>query len=64
MNNKSLIEIFKHLMDGVIEFEERNMKTLLWVKGICDVQTRAWVEYKHSKNMMDLVGSFSLEHIR
>ena len=64
MHDKSEIEMFKHLMDGVIEFEERNMKNLLRVKGICDVQTRAWVEYKHSKNMLDLVGSFSLEHIR
>lgn len=64
MHKKSEIEMFKHLMDGVIEFEERNMKTFLRVRGICDVQTRAWVEYKHSKNMLDLVGSFSLEHIR
>ena len=64
MHKKSEIEMFKHLMDGVIEFEENNMKTMLRVKGICDVHTRAWVEYKHSKKMFDLVGSFSLEHIR
>lgn len=64
MHQESEIGMFKHLMDGVIEFEENNMKNMLRVRGNFNAQTRAWVEYKHSRDMLDLVGSFSLEHIK
>ena len=48
----------------MIEFEDRNLKTLLRILGICDVQTRAWIEYKYNSKGLDITGSFSLDRIR
>ncbi|MCX8173833.1 MAG: zinc-ribbon domain-containing protein [Thermoplasmata archaeon] len=63
MHSESDIQMLGHMMDGSIEFKLEQLKTYLSVKGICDVQSRAWIQYNFSKNKIS-IGSFSLDHIR
>jgi KaiC/GvpD/RAD55 family RecA-like ATPase len=57
------IQMIGSLMDGMIEFKVENLNTFLAVKGICDVQSRAFIRYSASKSSVT-IGSFSLDHIR
>jgi KaiC/GvpD/RAD55 family RecA-like ATPase len=63
MHGEQDIQMIGSLMDGAFEFKLEQLKTFLSVKGIGDVQSRAWIEYTYSKQGM-AVGSFSLDHIR
>jgi hypothetical protein len=51
------------LMDGMIELKVENLNTFLSIKGICEVQSRAFIRYSSSKSGLN-IGSFSLDHIR
>ncbi len=57
------IQMIGSLMDGMIEFKIENLNTFLSVKGICDVQSRAYIRYSATKVGVT-IGSFSLDHIR
>ncbi len=50
-------------MTGAVHFKTEKLKTLLSVEGICDAQTRNWVDYKHTNKAL-MIGAFSLERIR
>ncbi|MGB2581730.1 MAG: ATPase domain-containing protein, partial [Thermoplasmata archaeon] len=63
MHTEQQLESIQHLMTGAVQFKADKQKTLLSVQGICDAQTRAWVEYRHS-NKAIMIGAFSLERIR
>ena len=51
------------LMDGAFEFKVEQLKSFVSVKGICDVQSRGWIRYTHTKSNVS-IGSFSLDHIK
>ena len=57
------IQMLGSLMDGMIEFKLENLNTFLSIKGICDVQSRAYIRYSSTKAGVT-IGSFSLDHIR
>ncbi len=57
------IQMIGSLMDGMIEFKVENLNTFLAVRGICDVQSRAFIRYTATKVGVT-IGSFSLDHIR
>ena len=57
------IQMLGSLMDGMIEFKLENLNTFLSIKGICDVQSRAFIRYSSPKSGVT-IGSFSLDHIR
>ena len=57
------IQMIGSLMDGMIEFKVENLNTFLAIRGICDVQSRAFIRYSASKSAVT-IGSFSLDHIR
>ena len=57
------IQMIGSLMDGMIEFKLENLNTFLAVRGICDVQSRAFIRYSATKVGVT-IGSFSLDHIR
>jgi KaiC/GvpD/RAD55 family RecA-like ATPase len=57
------IQMIGSLMDGMIEFKVENLNTFLSVRGICDVQSRAFIRYTSTKANVT-IGSFSLDHIR
>jgi len=57
------IQMIGSLMDGMIEFKLENLNTFLSIKGISDVQSRAFIRYSATKGAVS-IGSFSLDHIR
>jgi len=63
MHAETDVQVLRHLMDGVIEFKEENLRTFFCVQGICDVQTRSWIQYKFTEKDL-IIGSFSLDYIR
>jgi KaiC/GvpD/RAD55 family RecA-like ATPase len=63
MHTESDLQTIEHMMDGSINLKIEQLKTFLSVKGISDVQSRAWIGYTFSKKAFSL-GSFSLDHIR
>jgi len=63
MHGEQEIQMVGSLMDGMIEFKVENLNTFLSVKGIGDVQSRAWIRYTSTKSAVN-IGSFALDHIR
>jgi KaiC/GvpD/RAD55 family RecA-like ATPase len=63
MHDEQDIQKIQSVMDGMIEFKIEQLKTFLSIRGICDVQSRAWIDYTYSKQGLS-IGSFSLDHIR
>jgi KaiC/GvpD/RAD55 family RecA-like ATPase len=63
MHNEQEIQTLGHLMDGALEFKTDGVKTFLAVQGICDVQSRMWIQYQYSKRGLN-IGSFTLDHIK
>ena len=63
MHSESDLQSLEHMMDGSVSLKVDQLKTFLSVRGITDVQSRAWVGYTFSKKAFNL-GSFSLDHIR
>jgi KaiC/GvpD/RAD55 family RecA-like ATPase len=64
MFSASEVQTLKHLMNGIVEFEVKELKSFLRVEGVCDVRTRGWIEYTHSSKNILLKGSFAVDHIR
>ncbi|MCD6462007.1 MAG: hypothetical protein J7L61_04620 [Thermoplasmata archaeon] len=63
MHSETEIQSISHVMDGTIDFKVEQLKTYLAVQGICDVQSRSYIQYTHSKQNLN-IGSFTLDHIR
>ncbi len=63
MHNEQDIQMIGSVTDGMIDFKLEQLKTFLCIKGIGDVQSRAWIDYSYSKQGL-IIGSFSLDHIR
>src|SRR5256886_909920 len=63
MHEEQEIQMLGSLMDGSIEFKVEQLKSILCIKGICDVQSRGWIRYTYTKSSVS-VRSFSLDHIK
>lgn len=63
MHDEQDIQMIGSVMDGMIDYKVEQLKTFLSIKGIGDVQSRAWIDYTYSKQGLS-IGSFSLDHIR
>jgi KaiC/GvpD/RAD55 family RecA-like ATPase len=63
MHSENDLQSLEHMMDGSVNLKVDQLKTFLSVRGISEVQSRAWVGYTFSKKSFSL-GSFSLDHIR
>jgi KaiC/GvpD/RAD55 family RecA-like ATPase len=67
LNSDMLPDVFvqtlRHPMDGVVEFKSENQRTFLCIRGLSDVQTRAWIQYTYTERGL-VLGSFSLSRIR
>jgi len=64
MHTDTEVQMFKHLMGGVMELMEDNAQTMLRVQGIGDVATRDWGNYEFGPGRLDLIGSFAIERVR
>ena len=63
MHEEKEIEMLSSMMDGTIEFKVEQLRSFLSIRGVCDVQSRAWIKYTHSRGSVS-IGSFSLELIK
>jgi uncharacterized protein YaiE (UPF0345 family) len=63
MHSESDINMIGSMMEGEIDFKTEHEKSLMAVKGICDVQSRDWIEYTWSKRGLN-IKSFSLKLIK
>ena len=63
MHDDQDIQMIASVMDGQVEYKVEQLKTYISIKGICDVQSRAWIDYTYTKQGLS-IGSFSLDHIR
>lgn len=63
MHSDTDISMLGHMMDGEIVFKSEQLKTMLVVKGVGDVQSREWIQYTYTKRGLS-IGSFALKHIR
>ena len=63
MHGEQEIQTLGSAMDGMIDLKVEKLKTFLCVKGIGDVQSRAYIRYTYSKQGVN-IGSFALDHIR
>ena len=63
MHNEIEINTVINLMDGVVTFNRNKERNLLNVQGICEVQTRSWVEFTYTNDSLDIIGSFVTEKV-
>jgi KaiC/GvpD/RAD55 family RecA-like ATPase len=63
MHTDSDVQMLGANMEGEIEIKIDQLKTFLRVKGVCDVQSRQFIEYSFTKSGVNLK-SFSLGHIK
>ncbi len=63
MHEEKEIEMLSSMMDGTFEFKVEQLRSFLAVKGVCDVQSRAWIKYTATRSSVS-IGSFSLELIK
>ncbi len=63
MHEEKEIEMLSSMMDGTFEFKVEQLKSYMTVKGVCDVQSRAWIKYTTTRSSVS-IGSFSLEMIK
>jgi KaiC/GvpD/RAD55 family RecA-like ATPase len=63
MHTDSDLQTLEHMMDGSINLKIDQLKTFLSVRGVGEVQSRAWIGYAFNKKAFSL-GSFSLDKIR
>jgi KaiC/GvpD/RAD55 family RecA-like ATPase len=57
------IQMLGHVMDGSFQFKAENLKTYISIQGVCDTQSRDWIQYQYTKKGLN-IGSFTLSHIR
>jgi KaiC/GvpD/RAD55 family RecA-like ATPase len=63
MHTQTDIQMLGHVMDGSFQFKAENLKTYISIQGVCDAQSRDWIQYQYTKKGLT-IGSFTLSHIR
>jgi KaiC/GvpD/RAD55 family RecA-like ATPase len=63
MHTQTDIQMLGHVMDGSFQFKAENLKTYIAIQGVCDSQSRDWIQYQYTKKGLN-IGSFTLSHIR
>lgn len=64
MHPEAEVQMFKHLMDGVVECRTDGAKHMLHVQGAGVTESRGWVEYRYTDTDLDIVGSFASGRIK
>ncbi len=63
MHGEQEIQMLGMIMDGMVDFKVDQLKTYFAIKGISEVQSRAFIRYDSNIHGLN-IGSFSLDHIR
>lgn len=64
MHSDADVQMFKHLMSGVVELRETGGKTQLQVQGLGAPAGQGWVDYRFDERSFDITGSFAAGRIR
>lgn len=64
MHAEADVQMFKHLMSGVIEVRDANGKSQMRVEGLGAPVGVGWVDYKFDANGFEVTGSFAAGRIR
>jgi circadian clock protein KaiC len=64
MHTDADVQMFKHLMTGVIELRESAGKTQVQVQGLGMAATPGWVDYRFDDRTFEVTGSFAAGRIR
>ncbi|MHB8584690.1 MAG: RAD55 family ATPase [Thermoplasmatota archaeon] len=64
MHSDPDVQMFKHLMNGVLEVRVENEKTFLRVDGLGITDNPGWIQYKFAGEEFELTGSFAAGRIR
>ncbi|HOE53474.1 MAG TPA: ATPase domain-containing protein [Methanomassiliicoccales archaeon] len=63
MHSEQELQMLGSIMDGMVDFKVDQLKTFFAIRGISDVQSRAYIWYTATKSALT-IGSFALDHIR
>ena len=63
MHSEQELQMLGSIMDGMVDFKVDQLKTFFAIRGISDVQSRAYIRYTATKSALT-IGSFALDHIR
>jgi len=63
---ESEVQLFRGIMDGVMEFKEEAKESKLYVRlqGFLETKSRNWVEYVIDRGRIDVTGAFEIGRIR
>lgn len=64
MHSDAEVQMFKHLMTGVIHFRDNQGKPQLMVQGLGTGSAQTWVEYRFDDERFEITGSFAAGRIR
>ncbi len=64
MHTDAEVQMFKHLMTGVIEVRESGGKTQIQIQGLGAPAGQGWVDYRFDDRTFEVTGSFAAGRIR
>lgn len=64
MHAESEVQMFKHLMNGVVQFRSHAGKTQLHVLGVGIERDLGWLDYTQNEYQIEITGSFAAGRIR
>jgi KaiC/GvpD/RAD55 family RecA-like ATPase len=64
MHTEADVQMFKHLMSGVIELRDSGGKPQMQVQGIGMTGAPGWFDYRYTDNAFEITGSFAAGRIR
>lgn len=63
MHTDAEVQMFRHIMDGVVQVKNENAKNLVRVDGLGIQENPGWIEYRHSDTEFEVTGSFAAGRI-
>jgi KaiC/GvpD/RAD55 family RecA-like ATPase len=64
MHSDPEVQMFRHLVDGVIEFREDNQRTVFRIDGLGLPENPGWIQYRTAETTFEVTGSFAAGRIR
>ncbi|MDX1611919.1 MAG: RAD55 family ATPase [Candidatus Thermoplasmatota archaeon] len=64
MHDPSEVQMIKHLTDGVVEMKKEDGKSRMRLDGFDISQEYGWVDYRFTREALEITGSFSAGRIR
>ncbi len=63
MHSDAEVQMFRHLVDGVLEARDNKERSQLRVEGLQVARNPGWIDYRFSDNLFELTGSLAAGRI-